>query len=65
MFNSVAATMIARHEEFLSLDVSICVDAPENAVECEASTSATGHMFLFLGPEAVQEILTLTRSMVS
>lgn len=65
MFNSVAATMISNHEEFLSLDVSICVDVPENSVECETGTGATGHMFLFLGPKAVQEILTLTHLMVS
>lgn len=64
MLNSVAATMIAHHEEFLALDVSICVDSPMGAVECEAGSGATGQMFLFLGPEAVQGILTLTRSMV-
>jgi chemotaxis protein CheY-P-specific phosphatase CheC len=65
MFNSLAATMIAHHEEFLSLDVNICIDPSSSAVDCKSGEETTGRMFLFLGPEAVKDILALTHPMVS
>lgn len=65
MFNSLAATMVAHHEEFLSLNVSICVDPSGSAVDCKSGEESTGRMFLFLGPEAVKDILALTHPMVS
>jgi chemotaxis protein CheY-P-specific phosphatase CheC len=65
MFNSLSATMIAHHDEFLSLDVSICVDPSSSAVDCKNGEESTGRMFLFLGPDAVSDILKLTHPMVS
>jgi chemotaxis protein CheY-P-specific phosphatase CheC len=65
MFNSLAATMLAHHGEFLSLNVSICVDPPGSAVDCKSGEESTGRMFLFLGPTAVKDILALTNPMVS
>ncbi len=65
MFNSLAASMIAHREEFLSLNVSICVDPTESTVDCANGEEATGRMFLFLGPDSVKDILALTHPMVS
>lgn len=60
MFNSLAADMIARHGEFFALDVTICVNPTADAVDCHAGEEITGRMFLFLGPDAVKDILALT-----
>ena len=65
MFNSIAATMIARHNEFFSLDVTICVDPPADAIDCRVGETATGRMFLFLGPDAVTDVLALTARLVA
>lgn len=65
MFNSLSATMIARHDEFFSLDVTLCIDPPKDAIDCHPGEEATGHIFLFLGPDAVQEILALTKKITS
>lgn len=65
MFNSLSASMIKHHEEFLSLDVSICVDVNEDAVTCSADEISVGRMFLFMGPGAVRKILDITNAMVS
>lgn len=64
MFNSLDATMIAHHEEFLALDVRICIDPSSGAVDCHGNEEAVGRMFLFLGPEAVRDILAITHPMV-
>lgn len=64
MFNSVSASMVRLHEEFLSLDVSVCVDAHADAVQCNASEESVGRMFLFMGPEAVRKILDITNAMM-
>ncbi len=64
MFNSISAAMISQHNEFLSLDVAICVDAKPGSFTCEAGEEAVGSMFLFLGPEAADTILSLTNKMV-
>lgn len=65
MFNSLSATMIASHDEYVSLDVAISVDDETEEVECEEGEEAIGRMFLFLGPEAAVHMLQLTRSMIS
>lgn len=65
MLNSVSASMIRMHEEFLSLEVAICVEPSMDAIVCESDEPAVGHMFLFMGPEAVKKILEITNSMVS
>ena len=65
MFNTLAATMIARHDEFCLLNVNICVNPAANAIDCRLGEEATGKIFLFLGPDAVKDILTLTNSMTS
>lgn len=64
MFNSIAATMIARHNEFFSLDVTICVDPPADAIDCHVGETATARMFLFLGPDAVSDVLVLTSHLI-
>ncbi len=63
MFNSLFATMIAHHDEFLSLDVSICVDASSDAITCDEGEQAVGRMFLLLGPETAGRILEITHRM--
>jgi chemotaxis protein CheC len=66
MFNSLSATMIASHDEFVSLDVAISVDrSGDDEIEVGLEEEAVGRMFLFLGPQATTDILTLTRTMVS
>lgn len=65
MFNSLSATMIAAHDEFLALDVAVCVDAAPDSVSCVDGEQAVGRMFLFLGPDAAARILELTRPMLS
>jgi chemotaxis protein CheC len=65
MFNSISAAMIEKHNEYLSLDVAICVDARENSVSCEEGQEAVGVMYLFLGPDAADAILSVTRKMVA
>ena len=65
MFNSLIASMIALHEEFISLDVSVCVDATENSVSCAEGEESNGRMFLFVGPTAAQQILALTNAMIN
>lgn len=65
MFNSLVASMIALHEEFISLDVSVCVNSTDNAVSCENGAESTGKMFLFVGPVAARRILEITNNMVS
>ena len=65
MFNSIAAAMIASHDEFLSLDVAICVDASVDAISCDGGEESVGRMYLFLGPEAAAKVLELTRPMAS
>ncbi len=64
MFNSLVASMIALHEEFISLDVSVCVNASLSAVSCEDGAESTGRMFIFVGPAAAKRILEITNSMV-
>jgi chemotaxis protein CheC len=63
MFNSLSASMIARHEEFLALDVAMCVDAPDTMVEYDESEHMVGRMFLLIGPTVAGRILALTSSM--
>jgi chemotaxis protein CheY-P-specific phosphatase CheC len=65
MFNSISAAMISLHSEFLAIDVSICVDATPEAIEVVGKEEASGRMFLFLGPDATAQILTLTRPMIT
>ncbi len=65
MFNSLSASMMLSSDEFLSLDVAICVDAAPQSIACAGGEMATGRMFLFLGPEAAEHILSLTRAMVA
>jgi chemotaxis protein CheC len=65
MFNSLVASMIALHEEFISLDVSVCVDASMGAVSCSDGAESTGRMFLFVGPTAAKKILEITGAMVA
>ena len=65
MFNSLSASMIASHEEFVSLDVAIAVDDETNEIEIKEGEEAIGRMFLFLGPEAAAHMLQLTRAMIS
>ena len=65
MFNSLAASMISLHEEFISLDVSVCVDAADGSVSCEGGEESTGRMFLFVGPQAVKHILSITNDMIN
>lgn len=65
MFNSLSATMIADHEEFVSLDVAISVDDETEEIDCKEGEEAVGRMFLFLGPDATAHILQLTKAMIS
>ncbi len=65
IFNSLTASMFARHEEFFSMNVTICVDPSPDATDCHLGEEVTGRMYLFLGPEAVKEILRLTSKIVS
>jgi chemotaxis protein CheY-P-specific phosphatase CheC len=65
IFNSLTASMLARHEEFFSLNVTICVNPLPDATDCHLGEEVTGSMYLFLGPDAVKEILTLTSKIVS
>jgi chemotaxis protein CheC len=65
MFNSLAASMVAMHEEFLSLEVTICIDAPPESFLCDPDSKAIGRMFLFIGPEATKRILSITQGMTS
>lgn len=64
MFNSLSASMINLHEEFLALDVSICVDASNDDVSCNFGELSVGRMFLFIGPEAAHTILAITNEMM-
>ncbi len=65
MFNSIAVAMIALHNEFLSLDISICVDANAESFSCEDGEESVGNMYLFLGPEASDQVLKLTQHMTT
>ncbi len=65
MFNSISAAMIHQHNEFLSLEVSICVDAEPGSFSCKVGQEAVGSMYLFLGPEAADTILKLTGDMIN
>ncbi len=65
MFNTITASMVARHEEFLTLDVSVCVDETKESMTCNHAESSTGRMFLYIGPEAVGRILDITGEMVN
>jgi chemotaxis protein CheC len=65
MFNSISAAMIHQHNEYLSLDVAICVDAEAGSFSCKDGEEAVGSMYLFLGPEAADSILKLTSSMIN
>jgi len=47
MFNSISATMIAAHDEFVSLDVALCVNAPPDAIACIEGEQSVGRMFYF------------------
>jgi chemotaxis protein CheC len=64
MFNSITASMVARHQEFLTLDVSVCVDESKDSLTCDHSLASTGRMFLYIGPEATERILDITGGMV-
>lgn len=65
MFNSIAAAMFKSHDEFISLDVAVCVDAAKTAVQCDVDEEARGRMYIFIGPPAVEKILAATRRMVN
>ena len=65
MFNSITASMIHLHEEFLSLDVAVCVDANAEEIYCEGLEASVGRMFLFIGPEATDKILAITNAMLN
>ena len=65
MFNSLAATMIASHDKFVSLDVAISVEMQNDAIECAEDEASLGRMFLFIGPEATANILRLIKPMAS
>lgn len=65
MFNSISAAMIYQHNEFLSLDIAICVDAEPGSIACKDGEEAVGRMYLFLGPDAADTILELTNKMIS
>ena len=64
MFNSIFASMIKSHDEFLTLNVSICVNATADAITCDDGEEAAGQMFLFLGPESAKQVLELTHKMI-
>ena len=64
MFNSISASMISQHEEFLSLDVAVCVNSSDDAIKCEVLDEARGRMFILIGPDSVNKILSTTRKMV-
>ena len=64
MFNSIFASMIS-HDEFLTLNVSICVNATSNSITCDDGEEAAGQMFLFLGPESAKQVLDLTHKMIA
>ncbi len=65
MFNSLSASMIAAHDEFVSLDVAICVDSTPDAIACIDGEQAVGRMFLLLGADVAGHILDVTRKMTS
>lgn len=65
MFNSIFAAMIKNHDEFLTLDVSICVNAKADSITCDDGEEAAGQMFLFLGPESAKRVLELTHQMTA
>lgn len=65
IFNSLSASLIKQHEEFLSLDVSICIDAREDSAMCLEDEVSVGRMYLFMGPDAVEKILAITGAMIS
>lgn len=60
MFNSLSASMISLHEEFLSLEVSVCVNADADSATCDVANEAAGNMYLFIGPDAANAILGIT-----
>ena len=64
MFNSISAALIHQNNEFLSLEVSVCVDAEAGSYSCKVGQEAVGSMYLFLGPEAADTILQLTGDMI-
>lgn len=64
MFNSISAEMIHRHNEFLSLDIAICVDAEPGSISCKIGQEAVGNMYLFLGPDAADTILDLISKII-
>lgn len=65
MFNSLSASMIASHGEFVTLDVAISIDDDTKGIECEEEEDAVGRMYLFIGPDMTDRILQLTRGMIS
>ncbi len=65
MFDSLSASMIDLHEEFLSLDVSVCINAEPTDVMCDNGQLSVARMFLFFGPEATNTILKITNDMVN
>ncbi len=65
MFNSIAASMVDLHNEYLELDVTICVETAHGSYACESGEEAVAGMYLFLGPDAADKILELTKGMVS
>lgn len=65
MFNSVAVAMIAQHEEFLSLDVGVCIDVPAPEISCEEERLALGRMYFFIGPKATNQVLEYFRKMTN
>jgi len=62
MFNSLVASMIASHDQFLALDVAICVDSPAE-VACDDSRGMVGRVFFLIGPTVAEEILSVMRGM--
>ncbi|OGZ06236.1 MAG: hypothetical protein A2845_00310 [Candidatus Lloydbacteria bacterium RIFCSPHIGHO2_01_FULL_49_22] len=64
IFNSLSASMVKQHEEFLSLDVSICIDSPSSSAVCVDSEASAARMYLFMGPDAVERILAITNAMI-
>ncbi|KKU79187.1 MAG: hypothetical protein UY04_C0015G0041 [Parcubacteria group bacterium GW2011_GWA2_47_7] len=64
MLGSVSASMIQLHEEFLSLEVSVCVAPSPDGVVCDGTEGAVGQMYLFMGPSAVRKILDITNTIM-
>jgi chemotaxis protein CheC len=66
--NVITGGMLSGLSKFLhliSLNVVMCIDAPEGSMLCGSDEQLSGYVFLFFGPETASRILELTRPMVS